>query len=313
MRRLALVAGEILRARLAEKFAAALQFRVDPLEHAEREFAVALDGDDPGMRQVFGGITFELHAFLEIDEIELDLLRAAPQRQIGDDDMEQRGLAGAGFAGDKHVLAGAFANRQHLEFLGPGAADGHAHFVVVSDCQSSSVGGVICENGTCDPVRVDAGLADAVDQRDRVLERRRRIEYHKIRPGRRVCQMEPAVAQGHAQCRCGAVPLPARRPAAGWRRSRWTSNARRSGRRWWRWRAGRLHGGFAEGGGKPGNHQETVFLRDAAGLFVVFRDVRELVAQVHLDDLLDVLVEFGQTFLDLAALRPDAVVMRDSS
>ena len=105
------------------------------MQHAEGELAVALDRDDPGMRQFFVGITFELHALLEVDQIELDLIRAAGQREIGDDDMEEGGLAGAGFAGKQRVLAGAFADGQHLVFHRAGAADGDAEFWVVSPVQ----------------------------------------------------------------------------------------------------------------------------------------------------------------------------------
>ena len=69
-----------------------------------------------------------------------------------------------------------------------------------------------------------------------------------------------------------------------------------------------LGGGVAEVGGKSGDHEEAVFLRDGAGLLVVFGDVGELVAQIHLDDLFDVLVEFREPFLDLGALGPDPVM-----
>ena len=41
-----LVAGDVLHAEFAEHVAAPPQFLVDALEHAEGEFAVALDGDD---------------------------------------------------------------------------------------------------------------------------------------------------------------------------------------------------------------------------------------------------------------------------
>ena len=44
-----------------------------------------------------------------------------------------------------------------------------------------------------------------------------------------------------------------------------------------------------------------IFLGDVAGLLVVFRNGRVLVAQIHLDDLLHVLIEVGQALLDLAA------------
>ena len=54
--------------------------------------------------------------------------------------------------------------------------------------------------------------------------------------------------------------------------------------------------------------QEMIFLRHAAGLRVVFRDGGVFVAQIHLDDFLHVLVQFGELFLELRRLRPDAAV-----
>ena len=71
----ALVAGDVLHAELAEHVAAPLQLFIHALEHAERKLAVALDGDDARMRQPLRGVALELHAFLEIDEVKLDLLR----------------------------------------------------------------------------------------------------------------------------------------------------------------------------------------------------------------------------------------------
>ena len=54
--------------------------------------------------------------------------------------------------------------------------------------------------------------------------------------------------------------------------------------------------------------EEMIFLGDAAGLRVVFRDGRVFVAQIHLDDLFHVLVQLGELFLELRRLRPDAAV-----
>ena len=68
-----------------------------------------------------------------------------------------------------------------------------------------------------------------------------------------------------------------------------------------------FRGGVAEGGGKSGDHHEAVFFGDGAGLFVVVGDVGELVAQIHLDDFFDVVVDFREPFLDVGALGPDAV------
>ena len=50
----ALVAGDILHAELAEQIAAPAQFLIDPLQHAQAEFAIALDGDHARMRQALG-------------------------------------------------------------------------------------------------------------------------------------------------------------------------------------------------------------------------------------------------------------------
>src|SRR5690349_12097578 len=57
---------------------------------------------------------------------------------------------------------------------------------------------------------------------------------------------------------------------------------------------------FAEGGWKTGDDEETIFLGDGTRLFVVFRDVRELVAEIHLDDFFDVLVELRKTFFNVS-------------
>jgi len=42
---------------------------------------------------------------LEIHQIKFHLFRAAPQRQICDDDVEQSGFAGTGLARDQRVLS----------------------------------------------------------------------------------------------------------------------------------------------------------------------------------------------------------------
>ena len=118
-----LVAGEVLHAELAEQVAAALQFVVHALQHAQAELPVALDGDHPRVRQPVGGVALELDALLEVHQVELHLLRAAPQRQVGDDDVEQGGLARTGLAGDQRVLAGALADGEVLELGRARAAD----------------------------------------------------------------------------------------------------------------------------------------------------------------------------------------------
>ena len=69
-----------------------------------------------------------------------------------------------------------------------------------------------------------------------------------------------------------------------------------------------LGGGLREVRREIRHDQEVILLRNHARLLVVFRDGGILVAQIHLDDLLHVLVQVGQLLLDLARLRPDAAV-----
>ena len=52
-----------------------------------------------------------------------------------------------------------------------------------------------------------------------------------------------------------------------------------------------------------------ILLRHAASLrTIVFGDRGVFIAQVHLDDFLHVLIQFGQLLLEVARLRPDAAV-----
>ena len=51
-----------------------------------------------------------------------------------------------------------------------------------------------------------------------------------------------------------------------------------------------------------------VFLGDGAGVGIVFGDGRVFVAQIHLNDLLHVVIQFGEFLFDLLRLSPDAAV-----
>ena len=51
-----------------------------------------------------------------------------------------------------------------------------------------------------------------------------------------------------------------------------------------------------------------IFLREVAGLRVVFGDGRVVVAEIHLDDFFHVLVQLREPLLNLRRLRPDAAV-----
>src|SRR5262245_46924380 len=57
---------EILSSDGPEAFAAQLQLRVEPLQDAQAEFALALDGDHAGVRQLVDGVGLELDALLEV-------------------------------------------------------------------------------------------------------------------------------------------------------------------------------------------------------------------------------------------------------
>src|SRR5205085_3693033 len=121
----ALVFCQILHPELAKQLAATLKLIIEPLKHAQAELTVALDRDHLRMRQPVRSVALELHALLEIDEIELDLLRTAPQGEICDDGMEERRFSGTGFSSDQHVLPRAFADGEILQLGRARAADRH--------------------------------------------------------------------------------------------------------------------------------------------------------------------------------------------
>jgi len=54
--------------------------------------------------------------------------------------------------------------------------------------------------------------------------------------------------------------------------------------------------------------KKLILLRNDPCLLVVLRDSGVFVAQIHLDDLLHMLVEIGQPLVDLRALRPNLAV-----
>src|SRR3954468_10794021 len=57
------VAGQIAGADRAKQLTTANQFAIEPLEHGEAKFSLALNGDDARMRQSRRGIGFKLDAF----------------------------------------------------------------------------------------------------------------------------------------------------------------------------------------------------------------------------------------------------------
>ena len=166
------IAGEVLHAGVAEQLAAALQLGVEPLQHAQAELALALDGDHPGVRQLVRGVGLELDALLEVDQVELDLVGAVAQRQVGDQRVQQRRFAGAGLAGDQDVLRRALAELQVLQLAWrrPGRAARRCR----RGCRRStsrSGGGAMNSNGTSTRLASLGRLADHVAAM-RVMQRR---------------------------------------------------------------------------------------------------------------------------------------------
>ncbi len=98
------VALQILDTMFPEQFTSSLEFLIDMLENAQAELAIRFHGDHPGMRQAASGVDLELDAFLEVDQIELDLLGGVPHGQIGDEHMQECRLAGARLACDQCML-----------------------------------------------------------------------------------------------------------------------------------------------------------------------------------------------------------------
>ena len=218
----ALVAGDVLHAELAEQVAAALQFLIHALQHAQAEFAVALDGHHPRMGQAVRGVALELDALLEIHQVELHLLRAAPQGQVGDDDVEQGGFAGAGLAGDQRVLAGALADGEILQLGRAGAADRHAQFAggVLAPDLGLRRGDV--REGHFHAVGIAAALAHLVDELGGELRRRRGVEQ-QVGARQRLAGQQELAALPLRQTLLARSSSGMKSGGSGWRWSQWIS------------------------------------------------------------------------------------------
>ena len=83
------VSWNILHAKFAEEVAPSTQLVIHTLQDTEGKLPVALDCNDSCMGQLLCSITLELHPLFEVHKIKFNLVRAAPERQVGDDDMEQ--------------------------------------------------------------------------------------------------------------------------------------------------------------------------------------------------------------------------------
>ena len=116
------IAVQVLHAGVAEPVGPQPHLGVEPLEHADAELALALDGHDAGVRQLVGGVDLELDPLLEVDQVEIDLVGAVVEGEVGDQGVHQGRLARARPAGDQDVLAGPLAERQVLPLGGAGLA-----------------------------------------------------------------------------------------------------------------------------------------------------------------------------------------------
>ena len=156
------IAVQVLTAELAVDLAALLELDVQPLEHAQAELALALDGDHPRMRQLHRRVDLEFDAFLEVDQVELELVGAVAQRSVGDQRVQHRRLARARLAGGEHVLRRALAELQVLQLGGAGAAQRNV------DALAAVEGPVLVGLGrdelerNLDAVGVAGGIADLV-------------------------------------------------------------------------------------------------------------------------------------------------------
>ena len=189
-----LVAGDVLHAELAEHVAAPLQFLVHALQHAQRKLAIALDRHDARVRQPLRGVALELDAFLEVDEVELDLLRAAREREVRDDDVEERRFARARLAREERVLARAFADREilHASSRRCGRSATRSSFVV-SFVHMLVRRGAICANGTS--TRFESMLALPI------LWTRLRGEFRRRAADRARARRRPSTAPARARSR----------------------------------------------------------------------------------------------------------------
>ena len=302
-----LVAGQVLDAELAEEIAAATQLIIHPLQHAQTELPVALDGHHPRLRQFVGRVAFELDAFLEVHEVKLDLVRTAPQSKVGDDDVEQGGFAGAGLAGDEGMLAGAFAERELLELGRAGAPDRDAQFVGGLQSPERGIFRGDFNERHFDAIRIHADTAHLFQKGGGEAGFGRWIQK-QCRSFQRFVGQHEAVAFGadtharfakvvrdklHAR-RFSQVPMDesehaATRPAGG--------DAQEA-----------ADGQITEVDREIGDDQEVIRLGDAARLFVVICNGRVFVAEIELGNLLDMLVQLGEALLEVIRLRPDAAI-----
>ena len=297
-------AGHVLHRELAEQVAAPLQFRVELLEHREPELAFTLDRDDARMRQPVVVVELELDALLEVDEIELDLVRAVLQREARDHRVHEGRLAGAGLAGDEGVLAGALAEPQVLQLLRSRRAERREHLARRAPLPPFLLRRRDAVEGHLDPLRGLRRLADPLDDAREDLVGRRRLDGERplrellvlpgegapgeVQHGRMLLELGEAEPGGHDLLRVDGDDdvHAAARPRRG--------------------DAGEPPGTrLGEVGRKVRDADELVGFRDLR-VGVVVADRRVLVAEILLNDDLHLLGDVAELLLDQRRFGPDA-------
>ncbi len=300
------IAVDVLHAGIAEPVGAQAELGIQALQDAEPELALALDRHDAGVRQLVGRIDLELDAFLEVDQVQVDLVGAVVQGDVDDERVHQSRFAGAGTAGNQDVLGGAVAQLEMLSLGRPRLAERHVDLAPAVLCPPGVVGRSDELEGDLDALGVLRRGADALDLPRREVGGGRRVEHQGVsseiafvpdqaRPVPRqafTVRLEVAHREVRRE-RLGLVDGDQDEDAAG--------NAPGGDRRQ---ASGRL---LVEAGGEVGDDQHAVRLGDLAGHGVVLLERGVLVPEILLGHHLHVGRQVGQTLVNLAGVGPDLV------
>ena len=80
----------ILNSARAKQFPAFLQNLVQSFQHTQAKFPVTLDRHNTCVWQTIRCIRSKLNALLEVDQVELNLVGSVVQRQVGNQNVQQR-------------------------------------------------------------------------------------------------------------------------------------------------------------------------------------------------------------------------------
>ena len=160
------VAVQVLHAGVAEPVGPQAHLDVEPLEHADAELALALDRHDAGVGQLVGGVDLELDALLEVDQVEVDLVGAVVEGEVGDQGVHQGRLARAGAAGDQDVLRLVpWPSVRCCRLVAPALPSGTSIPARLSRVHQASAGGAMNSNGTSTRLASRAAAPDLLDLR----------------------------------------------------------------------------------------------------------------------------------------------------